>query len=133
MITTQRYRMMRVNFPFKYGMSGSPQAYRPHLLDSELSHVKVWKSGQVEYNIQWVCSRPSRKYKVQFLKKLPVGLALCKACQDGLAHREYLASQGITVETLYRQRMADQNRLRAIMRGAPFAYARKPQSHQAPF
>lgn len=129
-----RYRMMRVNFTVPFGMSGSSTAFRPHLLDSELSHVKLFETAPPEYNIQWMCSRPSKKFQVKFLSKLPEGTELCKACVEAQKNRKYLAARGITMEKMGKARGAERQYLIAAMRGAPLAVASRVRySKKAPF
>lgn len=129
-----RYRMARVSFKVPFGMSGSPTAFRPHLLDPELSHVKIFETAPPEYNIQWMCSRPSKKFQVRFLSKLPEGIELCQACVEAQKNRKYLAARGITMEKFGGIRGAHRQYLIAAMRGAPLAVAsRVKYSKKAPF
>lgn len=71
-----------VKFTAKYGMAIHPKAFRPHLLDTRRSAVRIFpdRPELTDYDILWQCGKSAKK-PIAFLSTLPVGVELCRACQ----------------------------------------------------
>lgn len=127
-------RKLKVITP--YGISGSPQAYRPHLVDPELSQVTWRKIGPetTQYRIRWMCGSFSTKYKPRLFMELPIGSPeLCRACVEAKKNRRYWAGRGYSFDQIRGLNYRDQQRMHAEMLGKPMGIVVRRQDFNPPF
>lgn len=123
-------RKVRLKFNVVYAMSGSPQANVVHIIDQDWSGVYVYADpADTKYKIRNICKQFGQKYKPKFFKKLPEGAPVCRACREGLEHRNELKRRGIMTQD---GKMGNARELYAFAQGYPSRVYR-PQSKRAPF
>lgn len=120
----------KLKFNAVYLMSGSPQARVGHIIDLDWSGVYIYSEpAHTKYRIRNICGEFGWKYKPRFFKELPEGTPICRACREGLEHREELKKSGIMTSD---GKMGNAKELYAFAQGYPSLIPPR-QSKQAPF